>query len=93
MHRPFCNGSFVVHKTKKCFSSVALDRTHEQVIHGGVKGGAVRLTENPVALRRWTVASLELVQMVEEFEGNIPSAEDHHHREQKHGFQSAFPKD
>ena len=53
----------------------------------------MRLTENPVALRRWTVASLELPQMVEEFEGNIPSAEDHHHREQKYGFQSAFPKD
>lgn len=31
--------------------------------------------------------------MVEEFEGNISSAEDHHHHEQKHGFQSAFAKD
>ena len=48
------------------------------------------LTENPVTLRRWMVASPELAQMVEEFEGNIPSAEDRHHREQKHG---TFPKD
>ena len=48
----FCNGSFVVHKTKKCFSSVALDRGHEQV-NAGYKGegGAVELTENPAALK------------------------------------------
>ena len=32
-----CNGSFVVHKTKKKFSSIALDRAHEQV-NAGVKG-------------------------------------------------------
>ena len=51
------------------------------------------LTENPAALRRWMVAGPELSRMVEEFEGNISSAEDHHHHEQKHGFQSAFAKD
>ena len=83
MHRPFCNSLFVVHKTKACFSSVALDRAHEQVINGGVKGGAVGRM----------VASPEIAQMVEEFESNIPSAEDHRHCEQKHGFQSAFLKD
>ena len=44
--------SFVVHKTKKCFSSVALDRGHEQV-NAGVKGEgvAVELTENPAVLK------------------------------------------
>lgn len=60
-HTQFCNGSFVVHKTKKYFSSIALDHTHEQV-NAGVKGegGAVGLTENPAALRRWMVAGPEL---------------------------------
>ena len=47
------NGSFVVHKTKRLFSSIALDHAHEQVnavVEG--EGGAVGLTENPAALRR-----------------------------------------
>ena len=54
-----------------------------------VKGeeGAVGLTENPAALRRWMVAGPELSQMVEELEGNISSAEDHGHHGQKLGFQ------
>ena len=94
VHTQFCSGPFVVHKTKKYFSSIALDHAHEQV-NARVKGegGAVGLTENPAALRRWMVAAPELSRMVEEFEGNISSAEDHHHHEQKHGFQSAFAKD
>lgn len=72
VHTQFCNGSFVVQKTKKCFSSMALDRGHEQV-NAGVKeeGGAVGLAENPTALRRWMVTGLELARMVEEFRGNI----------------------
>ena len=47
----FCNGSFVVHKTERVFSSIALDQAHEQV-NSEVKGegGAVGLTENPAAL-------------------------------------------
>ena len=94
VHTQFCSGSFVVHKTKKYFSSIALDHAHEQV-NARVKGegGAVGLTENPAALRRWMVAGPELSQMVEEFEDNISSAEDNDHNEQKHGFQSAFAKD
>ena len=39
------------------------------------------------------VAGPELARIVEEFKGNISSAEDHHHHEQKHGFKSAFAKD
>ena len=61
VHAQFCKGSFVVHKTKRCFSSVALDHAHEQV-NAGFKGegGAMGLTENPAALRRWMVAGPEL---------------------------------
>ena len=31
IHQEFTNGSFVVHKTEKVFSSIALDHEHEQV--------------------------------------------------------------
>jgi len=94
VHTQFSNGSFVVHKTKKLFSSIALDHAHEQVnaiVKG--EGGAVGLTENPAALRRWMVAGPELARMVQEFEGNITVAETHDHHEQKPCFQSAFAKD
>lgn len=58
-----------MHKMKKLFSSVALDQAHEQV-NAVVKGegGAVGLTENPSALRRWMIAGPEVARMVQEFE-------------------------
>ena len=63
------NGSFKVNKTKRLFSSIALDHAHEQV-NAVVKGegGTIELTENPAALRRWMVAGPELARIVEEFE-------------------------
>ena len=33
IHQEFTNGSFVVHKTEKVFSSIVLDHEHEQVMH------------------------------------------------------------
>ena len=73
VYTQFMNGNFVVHKTKSLFSAIALDHAHEQV-NAGVKGegGAVGLTENPAALRRWMVAGPELSRMIEEFEGSCP---------------------
>ena len=61
VYTQFMNGNFVVHKTKSLFSAIALDHAHEHV-NAGVKGvgGAVGLTENPAALRRWMVAGPEL---------------------------------
>ena len=49
----FQAGHFVIHKTLKKFSGLALDQAHEQN-NALVKsnGGAVGLTENPGALRR-----------------------------------------
>jgi len=48
----FSSGSFVVQKTKRPFSAIALDHAHEQE-NALIKGdrGAVGLTENPAALR------------------------------------------
>ena len=49
--------NFVVHKTSNKFSAMALDQSHEQnnaMVKGS--GGAIGLTGNPGALRRWMVA-------------------------------------
>ena len=46
-------GKFVVNKTQRAFSAIALDQTHEQLkalVKGN--GGAIGLTENPAALLR-----------------------------------------
>lgn len=95
VYKHFSDGCFVVHKTNRLFSSIALDHAHEQV-NAVVKGegGAVGLTENPAALRRWMVGGPELSRMVQEFEGSISSPEKNHiHHEQKPGVQCAFSKD
>ena len=94
VYTQFMNGNFVVHKTKSLFSAIALDHAHEQV-NAGVKGegGAVGLTENPAALRRWMVAGPELSRMIEEFEGSVSSAVVHGHHEQNPGFQNTFATD
>ena len=94
VHKHFSDGAFVIHKTNRAFSSIALDHTHEQV-NAFVKGqgGAVSLTENSVALRRWMVAGPELSRMVEEFEGSFTVSKERDHHEQKPGVQSTFLKD
>ena len=49
----FNNGKFVVHKSSRDYSAMAIDQAHKQanaVIKGD--GGAVGVTENPLALRR-----------------------------------------
>ena len=69
IHQEFTNRSFIVFKTEKVFSSIALDHAHEQV-NASVKGegGAVGLTENPAALRRWMIAGPEVARIIQEFE-------------------------
>ena len=56
-------------KTEKVFSSIALEHAHEQVnaqVKG--KGRAVRLTQNPAALRRWMIAGPEVARIIQKFE-------------------------
>ena len=74
--REFDIGHFVIHKTKRVFSGIALDQAHEQN-NASVKGdgGAVGLTENPSALRRWMVAGPEVSRLVEEFESCLHMAQ------------------
>ena len=87
VYKHFSDGALVVHKTNRAFSSIVLDHAHEQV-NASVKGqgGAVGLTENPAALRRWMVAGPEL-------KVSFTVSEERDHHEQKPGVQSTFLKD
>ena len=92
----FSEGAFVVHKSPRAFSSIALDHPHEQadaMVKGD--GGAVGLTESPGALLRWMIAGPELARMTQEFEESIPSVTkaDTRHHEQVTGVQVLFKKD
>ena len=52
----FLKGHFVLQKSRRPFSKIGLDHAHEQnnaLIKG--EGGAVGLTDNPSALRRWMI--------------------------------------
>ena len=65
VYQQFSKGAFVVHKTQRVFSAIALDQAHEQV-NALVKGDgvAVGLTENPAAPRRWMVAGPKISRII-----------------------------
>ena len=64
----FLKGNVVMKKSKHAFSAIAIDQAHEQN-NASVKGdgGAVGLTENLAALRRWMVSGPEMARFIEEF--------------------------
>ena len=82
--------SHVSLKTRRVFSSMAIDQAHEQN-NAAVKsdGGAVGLTQNPEALRRWMVTGPEVARMTAEFEATIHgmhkkmATETRHHEQTK----------
>ena len=61
----FKAGKFVVHKTNRHFSALALDQAHEQT-NATIKadGGAIGLTDDPSALCRWMLAGPEVSRLV-----------------------------
>ena len=70
----FENGKFVVKKTHRLFSSIALDHAHEQnnsIVKGD--GGAIGLTENSSQLMKWMAAGLEMARVFGEFEDSVQS--------------------
>ena len=96
VHQAFCRGAFVVHKTGRPFSAIALDQAHEQcnkMVKGD--GGAVGLTTNPGALRRWMTAGPEIARLLISFERQTATsksaAQDHH--EHTPAVQKSFKKD
>ena len=81
-------------KPTKLFSSIALDRCHEQVNAVAIgEGGAVGLTANPAAIKRWMVAGRRLSRMVQEFEGSNSLTEENVTNHEKPAVQNAFFKD
>ena len=63
--RELASGKFVVQKSTPEFSSMVIDQAHEQV-NAVVKGdgGAIGVTEDPSALRRWMVAGPQVSHLV-----------------------------
>lgn len=90
----FHKGNFVVHKTRKDFSAMAIDQAHEQnnaVVKGD--GGAVGLTEDQGALRRWMVAGPEVSRLVAAYEamsGMKDATVSNKHHEQTLSAQTSF---
>ena len=88
--------NWVVQKTEKKFSAMPIDQAHEQN-NAIVKatGGAVGLTENPVAFARCMVAGPEMARLLKEFEINFleeKECENYLHHEQSLSTQKTFQK-
>ena len=96
VHKEFCNGNFMVQKTYRKFSALAVDQAHEQnnaIIKGD--GGAIGLTEDPAALRRWLVAGPEVCRLINEFTRSVKDTSQLsfcHHEETK-SFKKKFTQD
>ena len=76
-------GHWVIQKNKNRFSSMPIDQAHEQnneLVKGS--GGAVGLTENPSAFRKWMIAGPEQARLLKEFEQefipNVANKQLHH---------------
>lgn len=70
IYQEFEKGNFAIRKTESKFSNIAIDQAHEQnnsIVKGD--GGAIRLTEDPAALRRWMVTGPEISRLIDEFTG------------------------
>ena len=84
---------WVFSKSGKRFSAMPLDQAHEQN-NAKVKdtGGAVGLTENPAALKRWAVAGPEQARILEEFESSYltKTCGDYHNHEEGQSTQETF---
>ena len=96
IYAEFVKGKFVVKKSKRSFSAIAIDQAHEQnntIVKGD--GGAIGLTENSVALHRWMVAGPEMARLIGEFQMSVEkkqNAETCHHEQKRH-IQAAFAQD
>ncbi|KAK3915147.1 Baculoviral IAP repeat-containing protein 6 [Frankliniella fusca] len=92
VHFEFGRGNMFFAKTKRKMSRMGPDQVHEQnnaVIKGD--GGAVGLTEDPDALRRWMLAGPEVQRLIADFEIDSSSQNDSDlHHEQYLSFQNNF---
>ena len=93
----FSNGHFTVQKTNRMFSAIPLDQAHEQndaYVKGD--GGAIGLTDNATALRRWMVARPQIARVIVEFEDfnmHPRNQEETRHHEETPSVQNTFARD
>lgn len=93
IYAEFDKGNFTVRKTDSKFSNIAIDQPQEQnnvIVKGD--GGAIGLTEDQAALRRWMVAGPEICRLIDEFTGicgNVQEKKQIHH-EETHDAQKDF---
>ncbi|KAI8503415.1 hypothetical protein Bbelb_192360 [Branchiostoma belcheri] len=91
----FRSGKFVMSKSRRKFSLLAIDQGHEQN-NGLMKedGGIIGLTQDADAILRWAVAGPELVRVISEFEksmtGKKEGAYQKKHHEQTNSTQKLF---
>ncbi len=90
-------GKWVVYKSQKALSGIAIDQTHEQS-NDQVKesGAAVGLAENPSEFQSWMAAGPEEAWILCEFEENfnlLHCKTDLHHYEQMPATQNAFSEE
>jgi len=95
--KEFEAGNFTIQKTRRQFSAIPVDQAHEQN-NAAIKrdGGAVGLTDNPTALRRWMMAGPEIARLIGEFEDEPDfrnTSPDTRHHDQSASVQSTFVKD
>ena len=93
--KEFQQGKFVVAKSQRKFSLIAVNHCHGQ--NNGVmkdEGGIIGLTQDANSLLRWAVTGPELVRVISEFEatmvGKQQSSEQRNHHEQTRSTQKLF---
>ena len=93
----FHSGKFVVHKSNREFSALAIDQAHEQA-NAVIKGddGAIVVTEDPYALQRWMIAVPEVSHLVAQYEltseANDANENTRHHEQTEHTQKAFFDK-
>ena len=72
VYKEFKEGNFVVKRSSKRFSAIAIDQSHEQM-NKIVKssGGVIGLTEDPTSLVKWSLCGPLVSQMLEDFIGEV----------------------
>ena len=93
------DGHWLLSKTMNTFSAIPFDQAHEQennIVKGS--GGAVGLTENPVAFRRWMLSGPEMAILLKQFEEeyltdyDVENTETSHHHEHGMASQKTFQR-
>ncbi|KAG1665245.1 1-phosphatidylinositol 4,5-bisphosphate phosphodiesterase epsilon-1 [Nymphon striatum] len=67
--KEFDQGSFIVHKTARPFTAMAIDQAHEQnnkIVKGD--GEAIELIPNPKTLLRWMITGPEIEKAIDSYE-------------------------